>query len=127
MLDSGSKFDMMKLLRIIVCVLVAGWLVLLALRVVSTSAVAQSAIPSSPGAPLTLRDGVANNELWPSVTLLFDAKKTMTVEDALAARAKFELPASSYSTLGVRKEAAWLRAPFAVDGASDGHWVLDID
>lgn len=125
--DNGSKFGVLKFLRIIVFVLAGAWIVLLGVRVASTSAVAQSSAPSNPGAPLTLRDGVANNELWPSVTLLFDAKKTMTVEDALAARTKFELPASSYSTLGVRKEAAWLRAAFAVDAASDGHWVLDID
>lgn len=66
---------MLKALRIVVFVLAGAWIALLALRVVSTSAVAQSVAPVNPGAPLTLRDGVANNELWPSVTLLFDAKK----------------------------------------------------
>ena len=79
------------------------------------------------GAPLTLRDGVAINDVWPTVTLLFDANKSMTIDEALAARPRFQLPESSYSTLGVRKEAAWLRIPFAVGTASDGHWVLDID
>ena len=78
-------------------------------------------------APLTLRDGSAVNEVWPSVTLLFDAKKTMTIADAMAARSLFTLPASRYATLGVRTDAAWLRIPFAVGSASDGHWVLDID
>ena len=78
-------------------------------------------------APLTLRDGVAINEAWPSVTLLFDDKKTMTIADAMAARSQFTLPASPYATLGVRTDAAWLRVPMAVVAASDGHWVLDID
>jgi len=126
MFDPFPKFDSFRILRVIVCILAAGWLMLLGVRVLSNSATAQVA-PPHPGAPLTLRDGVANNEVWPSVTLLLDAKRTMTVEDALAARTRFELPASSYSTLGVRKEAAWLRVPFAVDPSSDGHWVIDID
>ena len=78
-------------------------------------------------APLTLRDGAAVNEVWPSVTLLFDTKKTMTIADALAARPQFKRPESAYATLGVRTDAAWLRVPFAVGTASDGHWVLDID
>ncbi len=78
-------------------------------------------------APLTLRDGAAVNEVWPSVTLLFDAKKTMTIDEAMAARSQFKPPTSSYATLGVRTDAAWLRVPFAVGTASDGHWVLDID
>ena len=78
-------------------------------------------------APLTLRDGATINEVWPSVTLLFDAKKTMTIADALAARSQFMPPKSQYATLGVRADAAWLRVPFSVGTASDGHWVLDID
>lgn len=125
MLDKVRQLDALKVLRIVVCVLAVGWLMLLGVRILSTGAPAPTS--ALPGAPLTLRDGVANNEVWPSVSLLFDARKTMTIEDALAARPQFQPPASSYSTLGVRKEAAWLRVPFAVDTASDGHWVLDID
>ena len=51
----------------------------------------------------------------------------MTIADALAARSQFKRPESAYATLGVRTDAAWLRVPFAVGTASDGHWVLDID
>ena len=97
------------------------WLLVTVLPALTTHAA------ESTPAPLTLRDGAEVNEVWPSVTLLFDAKKTMTIDDAMAARSQFKPPASSYATLGVRIDAAWLRVPFAVGTASDGHWVLDID
>ena len=84
---------------------------------------ASETIPAS----LTLRDAVSVNEAWPSVTLLFDQKKNMTIADVMALRSQFTRPASPYATLGVRTDAAWLRVPFAVAAASDGHWVLDID
>lgn len=78
-------------------------------------------------APIPLSDDVAIHEAWPSVTLLFDEKKTMTIADAMAARSQFTHPTSPYATLGVRTDAAWLRIPLAVSAASDGHFVLDID
>lgn len=90
------------------------------------AALTAHAAETSP-ATLTLRDGSTVNEVWPSVTLLFDTKKTMTIGDALAARSTFKRPESPYATLGVRTDATWLRVPFTVGAASDGHWVLDID
>ena len=84
------------------------------------------AVGSSP-APLTLRDSATVNEVWPSVTLLFDPQKTMTIADVVAARSQFTPPKSPYATLGVRSDAAWLRVPFAVGSAPDVRWVLDID
>ena len=97
------------------------WLIVTLLTALTAHATESAPIP------LTLRDGATVNEVWPSVTLLFDAKKAMTIADAMAARSQFKLPVSPYATLGVRADAAWLRVPFAVGTASDGHWVLDID
>ena len=94
---------------------------------IGTLLIAVTAHAESAPVPLTLRDSVAVNEAWPSVTLLFDQKKTMTIADAMAARSQFTRPASPHETLGVRTDAAWLRVPFAVDAVSDGHWMLDID
>ena len=101
------------------------WLIAALLTALLTALSSHAAEPSP--APLTLRDGVTVNEVWPSVTLLFDAKRTMTIANAMAARSQFKPPASPYATLGVRADAAWLRVPFSVGTASDGHWVLDID
>ena len=60
------------------------WLIAALLTALFTALSSHAAEPAP--APLTLRDGATVNEVWPSVTLLFDAKKTMTLADALAAR-----------------------------------------
>ena len=77
--------------------------------------------------PIKLDDRTSRIDVWPNVTLLFDEQKTMKVDEVIAALPRFRAPESSYSTLGLRKDAVWLRIPVAVDAGSDGHWILDID
>ena len=66
-------------------------------------------------------------EVWPAVTLLPEADGRMTLPDVLAARDRFMPVPNTHATLGLRKQAVWLRLPLAVAAGSDGHWVLDIE
>jgi diguanylate cyclase (GGDEF)-like protein len=66
-------------------------------------------------------------EVWSSVTILEDAQKTLTIEQVLAAAPSFTKPTTAYGTLGMRKDAVWLRIPVTASTESDGAWVLDID
>ena len=86
-----------------------------------------SALSAHAADPIKLEDRTSRIDAWPNVTLLFDEQKTMRVDDVIAALASFRAPESSYATLGLRKDAVWLRIPVEVDAGSDGHWILDID
>lgn len=66
-------------------------------------------------------------EVWPSVTILEDPGKLLTLEQILAKAPAFETPRTAYGTLGMRKDAVWLRIPVATAPGSDGDWILDID
>jgi diguanylate cyclase len=81
---------------------------------------------ASGGAALALQDSVGSVQAWPAVTILPDPQKSLTAQQAYAAAAQFEAPSTSYATLGVRKDAVWLRIPIQVDAASDGQWILDM-
>jgi diguanylate cyclase len=83
--------------------------------------------PLAGAAPLVLDDALRRIEAWPAVTLLPEAHGPMTLADVLAARHRFEPVPNGHATLGMRKEAVWLRVPLAVAAGSDGHWVMDID
>lgn len=74
-----------------------------------------------------LTDEVLVAKVWPSITVLPDPTRELTVHDVLGRLAAFEPPSGNSGTLGVRAEPVWLRLPVAVSPASDGHWVLDID
>lgn len=76
---------------------------------------------------LELDDRMPRIEAWPAVTLLFDADKSLTVEQAFARRDRFAPPTGAHATLGLRKEAVWLRIPVSVPAGHAGRWVLDID
>lgn len=78
-------------------------------------------------APLVLDDHAARIEVWPALTVLPEAGKQMSLDEVLAASARFAAPQSSYATLGLRKQAVWLRAPLAVPAQSNGRWILNID
>jgi diguanylate cyclase (GGDEF)-like protein len=66
-------------------------------------------------------------DLWPQVRVLADPAGTLGVEQALAARDRFDVPRGAYSTLGMDKEVVWLRVPIIVSGGGEGTWVLDLD
>lgn len=82
--------------------------------------------PVQAAGPLLLRDADNTVAAWPAVRLLVDEQLTLTAEDALARLDEFQKPTKD-ATLGVRKDAVWLHIPLAVDPASDGRWVLEIN
>ena len=82
--------------------------------------------PAQAAEPLLLRDADKTVAAWPAVRLLVDEQLTLTAQEALARLEDFQKPTKD-ATLGVRKHAVWLYIPLAVDRASDGRWVLDIN
>ena len=66
-------------------------------------------------------------DLWPQVKLLSDKERTLTLEQAVAARDRFVRPGGAYATLGMEKEVAWLRIPYAVGPGGDGTWIFEVD
>ena len=76
---------------------------------------------------LVLDDGARRIQAWPAVGVLADPGKQLTLADVQAAARRFEPPRQAYATLGLRKEAMWLRLPLQVPASSDGRWLLDID
>lgn len=87
-----------------------------------------TAAPAAPTpAALELDDRVPRFEAWPTVTVLFDADKTLTAEQAFTRRDQFSTPTGAYATLGLRREAVWLRIPVVIPADHAGRWVLDID
>jgi diguanylate cyclase (GGDEF)-like protein len=93
--------------------------VLLAALWLGSGALAQAA--------LLLDDSAPRVEAWPAVTVLSDPGKQLGLDEVRAAGARFAPPQSAYATLGLRKDAVWLRLPLAVSAQSDGRWILDID
>ena len=77
--------------------------------------------------PLLLQDGTPIHDVWPVVAVLADPSRALSVQDALAQASRFEPHAGTRGTLGVRKDAVWLRIPVMAAPTSDGIWVLDID
>jgi diguanylate cyclase len=78
-------------------------------------------------APLLLDDATRRLEAWPAATLLPEAGQPMTLADVLQARDRFVPVPNSNATLGLRRQAVWLRVPVAVAEGSEGRWVIDID
>jgi diguanylate cyclase (GGDEF)-like protein len=78
-------------------------------------------------APLRIDADQERVALWPAVTVLSDPGKQMTLRDALAAAPKFAPPTTAYATLGLRKDAVWLRAPLRTAPGAGGEWILDIE
>ena len=89
-------------------------------------ALAAFAVRAADAEPLRVDGAAARLELWPAVTILPDADGRMTLADALAAAPQFRVPQTAHATLGLRKEAVWLRVPLRVAPGAGGEWVLDI-
>ena len=60
-------------------------------------------------APLVLDGSTSRVDAWPAVTVLHDPTNALTVEQVLAQPAGFAPPASAYATLGVSRQASWLK------------------
>jgi diguanylate cyclase len=79
------------------------------------------------GPALVLQDATPLIQAWPAVTVLPDPDKKLNLEQVLTMQAEFKTPQTAYGTLGLRKDAVWLRIPFDVSAQSSGQWVMDID
>ena len=66
-------------------------------------------------------------QAWPAVRILEDKDGALRLADVMAVSSQFTTPTTAANTLGLRKEAVWLRIPLVVDAADNGQWVLDID
>jgi len=66
-------------------------------------------------------------DLWPAATIRFDATKSLSLDDVLADPAGFTTPPTGHPTLGMRRDALWVRVP--LDVRCDQHCpsVFDID
>ncbi len=78
-------------------------------------------------APLALSDSNPMMQAWPAVTVLFDPSKELGIADVQEAAHRFAAPETAHGTLGMQKEAVWLRIPISVSSESNGLWALDID
>jgi len=78
---------------------------------------------------LVLSGAVATFQVWPSIALLSDPDKNLSIEDVLtaSARAGFKRPQSAYATLGFRHDVVWLRVPVRLTAQAADVWILDID
>jgi diguanylate cyclase (GGDEF)-like protein len=61
------------------------------------------------------------------VRVLPDPARTVTFDQAVAAPEKFAAPRGAHATLGMDKEAVWLRIRLQVAEGGDGAWVLDFE
>jgi diguanylate cyclase (GGDEF)-like protein len=76
--------------------------------------------------PVVLDDRHPSNDLWPQVRIWADENHDTGIAQILRNPPPFEMPATAARTLGMRKDAIWLRIPFAVSMHSSGIWVLDL-
>jgi diguanylate cyclase (GGDEF)-like protein len=78
-------------------------------------------------APLLLDADTPVVPAWPAVSLWAGEGPAPTLEQVLAQPERFVPPPSPHATLGLRKEAAWLRIPLQRAAPASPNWVLDID
>lgn len=82
--------------------------------------------PAAAG-PLRLADDTPVVQAWPSISLRFEQGQPLTLEQVLAEPQHFVPPPSAHATLGVRRQAAWLRIPVERSAQAPSRWVFDID
>lgn len=78
-------------------------------------------------APLVLPPDGRIADVWPAVSMLVDTSRTLGIEGALNRRDEFGPPPRTSGSLGVRKEAVWLRVPLVSPVASGNEWIVGID
>jgi len=78
-------------------------------------------------APLVLQPGERSADAWSVASMLADDTRLLSIQDVLNRRADFAPPPKTSGSLGVRKEAVWLRVPLVSPVASGNEWIVDID
>jgi diguanylate cyclase (GGDEF)-like protein len=78
-------------------------------------------------APLVLEGEDAYLQVWPHVSVLRDTSRRLSLDEVRQAASRFALPTTAYATLGLNKDAMWLRAAFSVAANDSGRWVLDFN
>jgi diguanylate cyclase (GGDEF)-like protein len=76
---------------------------------------------------LVLEPKARGLDTWPVTTMLVDASRTISLQEVLARRADFVAPPRTSGSLGVRKEAVWLRIPLESPVTSANQWIVNID
>ncbi|MBL8306219.1 MAG: GGDEF domain-containing protein [Rubrivivax sp.] len=84
-----------------------------------------AALPARAGTLVV--DGRSAVPVWPAVSILHDGNGQLSAEQALAARARFEVPAGTAGNLGRIDGVVWLRFHLQVPGGTDVERVLEID
>ena len=79
------------------------------------------------GAPLALKPGMQVVDAWSAIGVLADDSHQLSVSEVLRQPGTFQPPAHSGGSLGVRKEAVWLRIPLTVVEAPRSPWIVNID
>ncbi|WP_341675515.1 diguanylate cyclase [Niveibacterium sp. SC-1] len=77
--------------------------------------------------PLFLRDSGTAIDLWSGVSMLADPTTRLGVEDVLLADGRFGPPQTAHSSLGMRRDAVWLKVPIELPATDDGEWMFNID
>ena len=78
-------------------------------------------------APFVLPADARPVNVWSVAILLADPSLQWGMQDALARLPEFAEPPSRGGSLGVRKEAIWLRVPLMSRVASGNEWIVNID
>jgi len=78
-------------------------------------------------APLVLQPDGRSADAWSVASMLADDTRLLSIQDVLNRRADFAPPPKTGGSLGVRKEAVWLRVPLVSPVASGNEWIVDID
>ncbi len=76
---------------------------------------------------LVLQERASSVDAWPSMALLADSTRQLTVQQVLQRLPEFKPPTGSAGTLGVRQDAVWLRIPLAVTEVPPHPWIVNID
>jgi diguanylate cyclase (GGDEF)-like protein len=76
---------------------------------------------------LALDDRLARVQASPALTMLSDPSRALSLDAVLDQRDRFEPPVGARGSLGLRRDAVWLRLPVNVAPDSDGRWILDLD
>ncbi len=90
---------------------------------------------ASAAAPVVLNQSNAVIDLWPSIAILRDPDGRLTIDEVMAAPARFAPPQSAYATLGLGQKVVWLQVPVTVpvteaaskNVSANEQWILDID
>lgn len=83
-------------------------------------------LPAQAADRLLLRPGGQVVDAWEAITVYPDASLQLSVTDMLGRLNEFQAPARRGGSLGVHKEAMWLRIPLSVEQPPEDSWILDI-